>query len=653
MSIKALSIITLAILVASTLATLSISTEAQARTITIAVDLAHGERDKYLDYIMGNITRVEVDGVVYSVNWVVIKAGQTITDDLLANVDILLIGQPTTSFKPEEMEAILKWLKKGNKALYVAGDSDYGGGPASIDAVNTLLEYIGVKLRLEHAGVYSYVGYTYKYKGYDRPTTAGAYYRVLAFVEPDFAPELWTHMLDEGITKPIIMHGPTCVIWVDEAGNYRDLVKETYPGVVRLVWFRRAYIMDNNPPPPYKYDVFTYGEGTEWSFVGYAAEYWREYNSIITVAGESLYGDYEPAWSSIYYGVELDGPKFVTNLIRWWVKIITTPPPVKQVVLSFNDPEGDDKGTGKMTYPKADVFKPGVFDLLKFEVYTDPNFVYFRATFKDLGGNPWNGPNGWSLQHISIFILTTQRLYMNTTAPHLKVNIYPGWHYLLVAIPGWGNVAWPDGERSALYSSNGTLLMVEDDKLLDAYALPDLNAIEVKVYKPLLGGAEDVESWAFVVAVASHDGFGEYKVRGVGVEAEEWLIGGGDPRAIAAGVQPRVLDLLAPTVEDQYSMLTSYDVDKKTPATVYMLSKTGLIMPPMVTVTVLETKTVEVTKTQTVEVIRTQTVISTLVQSTTYTTTETVTVPEYSWAIVAAVVGLIVGIAIGSLVRRK
>ena len=169
MSIKALSIITLAILVASTLAILSIGTEAQAKTITIAVDLAHGERDKYLNYIMGNITQVEVDGVVYSVSWVIIQTGQTITDDLLANVDILLIGQPTTSFKPEEMEAILKWLKKGNKALYVAGDSDYGGGPASIDAVNTLLEYIGVKLRLEHAGVYSYVNYTYKYKGYIGP----------------------------------------------------------------------------------------------------------------------------------------------------------------------------------------------------------------------------------------------------------------------------------------------------------------------------------------------------------------------------------------------------------------------------------------------------------------------------------------------------
>ncbi|MFZ8783286.1 MAG: hypothetical protein ACO2OR_04815, partial [Desulfurococcaceae archaeon] len=65
------------------------------RTIVIAVDLAHGENEKYLGHIQGNITSVAINGVVYPIQWVNISQGATITSDLLANVDILLIGQPT------------------------------------------------------------------------------------------------------------------------------------------------------------------------------------------------------------------------------------------------------------------------------------------------------------------------------------------------------------------------------------------------------------------------------------------------------------------------------------------------------------------------------------------------------------------------------
>jgi len=307
------------------------STVAQTgRTITIAVDLAHGESDRYLDFIQGNITSVIVDGVSYPINWVNITPGMSITSELLSGVDILLIGQPTVSFGPDEMEAIRTWLLTGNKVLYIAGDSDYGGGPASIDVVNSLLGYVDSKLRLEQAAVYTpYPDVrNYTYKGVEYPTNAKAYYRVVAFVEPDPVSLLYTYMLDEDVTKPIIMHGPTCVIWVDEAGNYRDPVSEIFPGLIRLVWFRRAYIGDNNPPAPYVYDLLSYGYGGpkgDSSFVGYAAEYFTQLNSMVVVAGESLYGDYEPAWSSSYYGVDLDGPKFVTNLVRWWVKVITTP----------------------------------------------------------------------------------------------------------------------------------------------------------------------------------------------------------------------------------------------------------------------------------------------------------------------------------------
>jgi len=295
-----------ALIVLAVAALLLASFNAHAQPVVVAVDLGHGESSKYLDYIMGNITFVA---------WKVIKGA--INASVLKGVDILLLGQPTVAFSPDEIKAIRDWLNTGNKVLYVAGDSDYGPGGKTIAQINDLLAGIGTKLRLEHGAVYS-----------DYPEmNAKAYYRLLTFVEPDSYPGLNTEMLKRDITLPVLMHGPGCVIWVDEKGNYRDPVKETFPGLIRLVWARKSYMGDNTPPTPYVYDLMSYGKGTgDHSFVMYAAEYWPEKNVLIVVAGESLYGDYEPAWASRYYGVDLDGPTFVANLLRWWVYVITEAP---------------------------------------------------------------------------------------------------------------------------------------------------------------------------------------------------------------------------------------------------------------------------------------------------------------------------------------
>ena len=277
-------------------------------SIVIAVDLVHGESDEYLRYIQGNISWV---------TWRIIT--NAITNDVLEDVDILIIGQPLISLSLDEMNAIQEWLKRGSKVLWVAGDSDFGNGPDTQTACNNLLEFIGAKLRLELASVY------------DDYHNAGAFYRVLTRVMPDNIPELYTNMMSEGIIKPILMHGPDAVIWVDENGNYHDPVTETFPGFIRIIWsYDTAYISDDNAPSPLVYDLATYGEGTgNHTFVMVAAEYWSEYNDLIVVSGETPYGSPQPMYSWKYHGVELDGPQFIKNMIRWFEKIIiegyTTP----------------------------------------------------------------------------------------------------------------------------------------------------------------------------------------------------------------------------------------------------------------------------------------------------------------------------------------
>ncbi len=277
--------------------------KAEANKITIAVDLSHGESEKYLNFIQGNIT---------SVKWVNITNGP-ITYDMLKDVDVFIIGQPTVAFSPDEMAAIQKWLQDGKKILWVAADSDYGNGYKTQQYVNDLLEYLGAKLRVEYASFY------------DDIHNAGAFYRVLCQVKPDNVPELKTSIISEGISKPILGHGPAPLIWVDENGKAHDITKDTFPGLIRIAWsYNTSYIGDNNPPAPLVYDPLDYGKGAgNFTFVFIAAEYHKDMKDLIVVSGESPYGDYEPTWSPKYHGVPLDGPKFVTNMVNWFQTLIT------------------------------------------------------------------------------------------------------------------------------------------------------------------------------------------------------------------------------------------------------------------------------------------------------------------------------------------
>lgn len=281
--------------------------------IVVMLDLSHGESDKYANYIIGNLSDIA--------DFVLLK-NATITPEALGNVDVLIIGQAGASFSSDEIQAIVSWLESGPKVLWIAGDSDYGNdGPVRQEIANTLLEAVGSHLRLEVGAVY------------DNVHNADAFYRVLGEVKPDDKPEYNTSVIAQNITKPVLYHGPTVLIWQDDQGNYHDLATETQPNFIRIVWtYNTSYIADNSPPPLNYYDPAIDKNRT---FVMLAAEVMGD--DIIVASGESPYGDYEPTWSWEYHGVQLDGPQFVRNMIlwfKWWIdnggkpiEITTSTPP--------------------------------------------------------------------------------------------------------------------------------------------------------------------------------------------------------------------------------------------------------------------------------------------------------------------------------------
>jgi len=235
---------------------------------------------------------------------------------------------------------------------------------------------------------------------------------------------------------------------------------------------------------------------------------------------------------------------------------------VEKIIMDMSDPVGDDNGPGTYVYPTADVFKPGVFDMTRFRVVERGVKIVFEIYVRDLGGNPWNGPNGFCLQYPQIYIRTTMNLPSRNDTYGLNVDLAENssWHIAILLAPGWGSDPVPSGERAAIYYYNNTVV-VQSDRF-NVYADPSRNAIIAEIDRSLLFDVDNISRWVFTVALTSYDGYGPMRVRPVSVETGTWVIGAGIKyaQAIARGVEPRVMDVLAPTKEDQYNMLNSFQI---------------------------------------------------------------------------------------------
>lgn len=258
-------------------------------------------------------------------------------------------------------------------------------------------------------------------------------------------------------------------------------------------------------------------------------------------------------------------------------------------LLYLDDPEGDDKGPGTYLYPTAGDFAPhkGLFDLKRFEVEVNETNVLFRIYLANLGGNRWNGVSGFSFQYIQIYVKTTLDLgELRKDTFGLNVELNPGWHFAILAIGGWAQSPFPvpQGEYPALWRIDKAAETLTPGK--DIYADLRENVIVINVSKNKLLDVENYDKWLFAVFVTSYDGYNTagLRVRAVNDTQGPWVIGGGDPDAIKAGVEPRVMDLLARTEEDQYNILKGYNA-----------TANKIVVVPMI-----ELDKMEVTRTKTI-----------------------------------------------------
>ncbi|AIF69414.1 amylopullulanase [Palaeococcus pacificus DY20341] len=312
--------------------------------------------------------------------------------------------------------------------------------------------------------------------------------------------------------------------------------------------------------------------------------------------------------------------------------------PLLKQGIALNDPEGDDYGPGTYVYATNKVFVPGHLDLLKFKMSESNDKWVLEFYFKDLGDNPWNGPNGFSLQIIEAYFDfkeggNSSAIKMFPDGPGSNVDLDPNHPWdLALRIAGWdyGNIILVPGEEAI----QGELKISAD---------PIKNAIIVEVPKEYLEISEDYGLYAAIL-VGSQDGYGPDKWRPVAVDAEEWKGGGADVQAVIAGVAPRVYDLLVPqgVTPTQEEMLKSYDADNGKRAVVFMIP---IIEGAKPTQTTTETPT-ETTTTSTT------TTTTTTTTSTTSPTSTTTTSPAEEGGICGP--AIIIALAlVPVLLRRK
>jgi alpha-amylase/alpha-mannosidase (GH57 family) len=246
-------------------------------------------------------------------------------------------------------------------------------------------------------------------------------------------------------------------------------------------------------------------------------------------------------------------------------------------IVEVVDPEGDDHGPGAFTYPTDEVYKEQTFDLKSFEVAHDEENMYFRFNFFGRVLNPWGSPNNLALQTLDVYV------DIDPGAGTGARMLLPGRNAALTSGNGWDIALWAEGWTPQILAPDPDSKEPKPVSEVDFRILvnPASGVVTLRVPKSLFGEGDPTE-WGYAAAVLSQEGYpstGVWRVRDVGVEADQWLIGGGTGESN----QTRIMDLgwsveHSPTQEE---MLSNYPGSLQSIETLSVddFAKIELIMP--------------------------------------------------------------------------
>lgn len=245
------------------------------------------------------------------------------------------------------------------------------------------------------------------------------------------------------------------------------------------------------------------------------------------------------------------------------------------------DPSGDDFGPGTYVYPTDAVYKPGSFDLTRFQVVPSGDDVEFRVTLKARIEDPWDskawGGNGFSTQMAFVFIDTDAKDGSGSTQglPGLNVRFAPA--------NAWDKVVILSPQGPSRLNSE---IEIKAAALKANIIVPKVTRAQGRTLIAVVGrdqlGTLPQGNWGYQVAIQSNEGFPDKTdllTRKVNEFEGQHRFGGGSDY----DNDPHVIDILAgkgkggaDEVDAQKQILGAYKKDANAPA------ESDLVALPMI-----------------------------------------------------------------------
>jgi len=212
------------------------------------------------------------------------------------------------------------------------------------------------------------------------------------------------------------------------------------------------------------------------------------------------------------------------------------------LIYAKDDPDNDDNGPGNFAYPTSSNFKPGAYDLQRFEVYDAGDRIIFRVKTRDLTPT-FGSPLGAQLVDLYVSIPGASPTSTNAAYGTRNYALSTPWSKR-IEVQGFGQ-QYVDAAGATL----GQVTITGNE--VSHY-------ITFSVTKASLG--TPTSGWGFAVTLAGQDGFSSDQARGFQPTPQEFQFGvcataSSDAHCTAnPGTVPKVMDTLTAQAELDYTL---------------------------------------------------------------------------------------------------
>ncbi len=212
------------------------------------------------------------------------------------------------------------------------------------------------------------------------------------------------------------------------------------------------------------------------------------------------------------------------------------------LIYGRDDPDGDDNGPGNFAYPTSSNFKPGAYDLQRFEVYDAGERIIFRVRTRDLTPT-FGSPLGAQL--VDVYMSIPGASPTSTSAAFASRN------YTL-ATP-WAKRIEVQGFGQQYVDAAGATLGQVTISANDVSRYITFSVTKASLGTPTAG-------WGFTVVLHGQDGFSSDQARGFQPTPQDFQFGvcataSSDPHCtVNPGTVPKAMDTLTAPGELDYTL---------------------------------------------------------------------------------------------------